>query len=316
MKEIGGYFGLEEYEGREYHPDALALNTGRNCLRYLIRSKNIQKLALPVYDCGVVEATALEEKVDIIHYDVAMDLTPLVSDIDEDAWLYLVNYYGQNTEEIRKIAEARQNIIVDNAQAFFTEPMEKVDTLYTCRKYFGVPDGAYLYTDAPVMDLEEDHSGDRRKWINGRYEYSASRYFEDYRNGEDQLQSLPIRKMSRLTHDLLRPINYEAVRTGREQNFMRLDSALKNINQLKPVMPQGPYMYPLLLKSKKAMKLRKYLVQHRIYSATLWPKLLDQDPESSAYRLAQGIVNLPCDQRYTAEDMDNIIQTVFEGMGE
>ena len=38
MKEIGGYIELDTYTGREYHEGALALNSGRNALIYLIVS--------------------------------------------------------------------------------------------------------------------------------------------------------------------------------------------------------------------------------------------------------------------------------------
>jgi hypothetical protein len=314
MKEIGGYFGLEEYAGCEYHNNALALNTGRNCLRYLIRARQIHKLALPIYNCNVVEETAQEEGLQIIHYEVGLDLKPLVSNIDSDTWLYVINYFGQNTEYIKEIIEHRDRVIVDNAQAFFTDPIEGTDTLYTCRKYFGVPDGAYLYTDAPSLTLKEDHSCDRMKWINGRYEFSAADFFDDYRWGEDRLQSFPIRRMSKLTHNLLRPIDYEAVQRIREENFNQLDAALNSGNNLKLITPQGPYMYPLLLPPEKAEVLRHYLVKRRIYSATLWPDLLKLDYKENAYKLAQGIITLPCDQRYTKTDMDNVIKIVLEGL--
>ena len=314
MKEIGGYFELEKYTGREYHENALALNTGRNCLRYVIRTKHIKKLALPLYNCDVVEETAREEGVQISYYDVEMNLKPLVSNIDDDTWLYIINYFGQNTEFIKEITKHKIHVIVDNAQAFFTDAIEGIDTLYTCRKYFGVPDGAYLYTNVSLQILKEDHSCDRMKWINGRYEYTAANFFDDYKLSEDRLQFLPILRMSKLTHNLLRPINYNAIRRAREDNFNHLKTALDCKNQLKLITPIGPYMYPLLLAPEKAEKLRHYLIENCIYSATLWPNLLNLDHRGTAYRLAQGIVTLPCDQRYTEADMDHIIKTVCKGL--
>lgn len=55
MKEIGGYFGLEENSGKEYYQYALAFNTARNCLRFLMRHYGIKRIAIPDYDCGAVE---------------------------------------------------------------------------------------------------------------------------------------------------------------------------------------------------------------------------------------------------------------------
>ena len=49
-----------------------------------------------------------------------------------------------------------KNVIIDNVQAYFQRPIEGFDTLYSCRKYFGVPDGAVLYTDLEIEPLEKD----------------------------------------------------------------------------------------------------------------------------------------------------------------
>lgn len=47
MKEIGGYIELDEVTGEEYYKKAIALNSGRHCLEYLIKSRKISKLYLP-----------------------------------------------------------------------------------------------------------------------------------------------------------------------------------------------------------------------------------------------------------------------------
>ena len=62
-------------------------------------------------------------------------------------------------------------------KAFYQYPVNGVDTLYTCRKYFGVPDGGYLYTDTKLNDdLEIDISYERMEYILGRYEVSAEMF--------------------------------------------------------------------------------------------------------------------------------------------
>ena len=43
MKEIGGYLELDTYSLQMLHDGAIALNSGRNCLAYLIKKKNIKK---------------------------------------------------------------------------------------------------------------------------------------------------------------------------------------------------------------------------------------------------------------------------------
>ena len=42
MKEIGGYFELDQLVKKPYHNNMIKLNTGRNALVYLVKSKNMQ----------------------------------------------------------------------------------------------------------------------------------------------------------------------------------------------------------------------------------------------------------------------------------
>ena len=78
-------------------------------------------------------------------------------------WLYIVNFYGQLSNEYLKIWKQRYDrVIVDNAQSYFQMPVEGMDTLYTCRKYFGVADGAFLYSDTRLSkEIPLDESFER-----------------------------------------------------------------------------------------------------------------------------------------------------------
>ena len=54
MKEIGGYIELDKYSLPMLHEGAVALNCGRNCLAYIIRSRNIKAIDLPYLLCDSV----------------------------------------------------------------------------------------------------------------------------------------------------------------------------------------------------------------------------------------------------------------------
>ncbi|WP_148042329.1 hypothetical protein [Paraeggerthella hongkongensis] len=45
--EIGGYLELEDFGGRPYHEGAIALDSARSCLAYLIELRGISCIALP-----------------------------------------------------------------------------------------------------------------------------------------------------------------------------------------------------------------------------------------------------------------------------
>lgn len=149
MKEIGGYIEFEHLDGREYHPNALALNSASRAMEYLLRSKKIKKVYLPILMCGCIKRICDQFGVQVAYYPVDSTLKPLFTNVLQNGeWLYLVNYYGQlSNNQIAQYKAKYGNVIVDNVQAFFQKPCEGTDTLYSCRKFFGVPDGGYLYTD-------------------------------------------------------------------------------------------------------------------------------------------------------------------------
>lgn len=314
MKEMGGFLELELNHGSEFHEQGVALNSGRNCLRYLIRARKIKKIWLPKLLCSAISDTCLEEKVKISYYSVDDKLRPVLTGIkNRDDWVYLINFYGQySSDEIVSYAKEYKNLIVDNVQAFYTKPIEGLDTIYTCRKFFGVPDGGYLYTDCVRSEiLQKDESYDRLTFLAGRLERSANEFYSAYRENEQRIDGLPLRRMSMVTQNLLRGIDYEQIKKERERNFSYLHEHLRSINQLELCLPDGPYMYPLLVKD--GAEIRKSLQENKIYVPTLWPNVLESLAQREVeYSLAENILPLPCDQRYDLNDMRYLVKEVYK----
>ena len=308
-KEIGGYLELERFSGPMLHEKALALSSGRACLSYLIEQRGIRKIALPNFNCDVVEAVCRAHELDIRFYPVGADLRPKTLQTEENEWFYLVNFYGQlPADELQSIAERVPRLIVDNAQAYFDLPLKGVDTIYTCRKFLGVPDGGFVYTDAPERALPADESRERMGFVLGRFERPAGEYFAAAAQNNDEL-SLEPKRMSALTENLLHAVDYERVKRIRTENFRRLHEGLGGQNLLELRLTEGAYAYPLML--PEGQTIRKKLIEQKIFVPMLWPNVPGQQPaESEACRLAEQILPLPCDQRYGAEEMDFIIRAV------
>lgn len=312
MKEIGGYLEFPEFSGGILHDDAIALNSARNCLAYLIETKGIKSIALPQFLCDSIEQTCRKYNVKIRFYSIGADFLPLEMKADADEWIYLVNYYGQiKNSQIVKYKKKYRKLIVDNVQAYFQEPADNVDTIYTCRKFLGVSDGAFLYTDVYNMrEIELDKSADRMTYLLGRYENTASEYYATYVKNEKKFETYPLRQMSELTKNLLRAIDYNWVEKTRRENFCYLKNCFDSINQLKLQIPNGPFMYPLYLPN--GADIRRLLQKKCIYIPMLWPEVLERCGEGELENdMAKNILPIPIDQRYTVEDMkyvSNIIQ--------
>ena len=309
MREIGGYLELERLVHREYYPGLVALNTARNALIYLCRAKEIRKVYLPYFLCGSVAEACRREGVAVEHYAVGPDLRPrFAGSAGPGEAFYLVNYYGQLTrEEIFAQGRAHGRLVLDHVQAFFAPPPEGVDTIYSCRKFFGVPDGAYLSTDVRLTGLAQDVSGSRMGHLLGRYEaLRASDYYADFKENDRSFRDLPLREMSRLTHNLLGAVDYAGAKRRREENWAILAEALGGGNRLSLRCPEGPYAYPLYREG--GLILKKRLAERGIFVPTLWPDVPDLPGCETERDLAENVLPLPIDQRYGPEDMKRILE--------
>ena len=313
IREIGGYLELENFIHNERYPTLLALNTARNALAYLCKAKDIQKIYLPYFLCESVSGVCKREDVAFACYHIHADFTPdFTGELTDGEYLYIVNYYGQMTAERVKDYKARYgNIILDNVQAFFDEPLEGIDTIYSCRKFFGVPDGAYLATDAPRLQLETDVSMERIRHLLGRYEgKTASAYYDNFKTNDCSFVNLPVREMSHLTHNLLGAIDYQQITERRNQNWGILHEALGAKNKLKLRQPLGPYMYPFYCDN--GLEIKKKLVEQKIFVPTLWPNVLELEDCELEKDYAKNILPLPIDQRYGADEMNRVIEEVLK----
>lgn len=164
MDAIGGYFGLELRQGEYYHKEALCLNSARNCLEYILRARNYTKIYIPYYTCEVILEPITKLHIEFEFYSINQVIEP-IKDYNlnsNEAFLY-TNYFGLKQDCVKRLAKLyNKQLIVDNAQAFYAEPLEGIDTFYSPRKFFGVADGGYLYIDKKLdIELKQDYSYER-----------------------------------------------------------------------------------------------------------------------------------------------------------
>lgn len=313
MEAIGGYFSLELPQREEYHKNAIRLNTGRNCLEYILRVRGYKKVYVPYYTCEAVmePINKLGIPYEFYHIDVHFEIRDRFTLKEGEALLY-TNYFGLKQRYVEYLAEkVGSRLIVDNTQAFYAKPIKGIDTFYTCRKFFGVPDGAYLYCDKELdEEIEQDYSYDRVAHLVKRIDLSAEDGFKDFRRVDDGLDNQPIRKMSKLSQRMMRSIDYEAAARRRRANFQMLLKALDKDNNIELPMEDDavPMVYPYLVPVEG---LRGNLIENKIFVARYWPNVLDwTKPEDIEYLLAYQMQPLPVDQRYGEEELSRIIEIV------
>ncbi|KAA3617587.1 MAG: hypothetical protein D8M58_01490 [Calditrichaeota bacterium] len=312
FEEIGGYFELELPLGNEYHNNALRFNTARNALSYFLLKNKITDLYIPVYICDKVVNTIKQGKTRIHFYHLDDNFSPLLSkDEIGDAYILLVNYFGICEKVINKCIKKFDNVICDNAQAFFSNPESDVVTFYSPRKFFGVADGGYIYANGlecenVVQDDSTQRYMSRLVRIDGGFQ--AGNFL--YRNSEQLLNRAKIRRMSGLTQKILSSIHYDEAWEKRQENFHYLHKNLKKINLLKLNLRSvhGPMVYPLMIRQDG---LRNFLIENKIYIPQYWPEVSFRTHQGSfEYQLANDMCPLPIDQRYSKKEMNIILELI------
>ena len=315
---IGGYFELDLPRGNgELYPDALKFQSARAAFTSLLLHLKPKRIWMPWYNCGSLLEAPDTAKVEVIRYGIDPDLYPARLDgFGRSDHLLYVNYFGVCGEQVARLLNElpRDQIIIDNSHAFYAPPRACLATLYSPRKFFGVPDGGYLVTHHAVQApaVRDEQSIDRMKPLLIRFAEGPEAGYLASNNARLSLKGQPVRAMSTLTEAMLRNIDYSIALARRNENFNALNGALGAVNRfpISTYPPVGPLCYPLLAGRDG---LHKWLIDHRVFVPRYWPEVRgpsasDNDLESM---LVQQCVPLPLDQRYNAADMKRVIELVL-----
>jgi hypothetical protein len=310
MKHIGGFFELEIPQGSwPWHSNAIELNTGRACILAILQSVKPKRLHLPFYICDTVLRAVAAAGVTPVFYALNRQLRPVtLPHLEGDDMLFVVNYFGLQSEYTNQIGSPLgDRCIVDNTQAFFEPATPGCWTLYSARKFFGVPDGAYLYAPQAVSVKPRVRAKpDIRHLVNrlaGRQQtaYRQCRAYEANLAGN-------IRQMSLLSERLLSAYDYAAIRVRRRENYLALHDRLGAINRFDAGLntTAAPMLYPLL---GPEIADRAAIAKHRLYIPTTWQDVIDRKGGGFEFEraFAAHLLPLPIDQRYDKGDMEDLL---------
>ena len=313
-EEIGGYFQLELDNMEEYYPDAIKLNSARNCFKYILKAQKPKKVYVPYYIDKSMKESSLQSLTEYKYYhiDKNFEIEDNIELNDNEKLLY-ANYFSLKQEYIHKLKDKYgDKLVIDNTQALFEKPLQGIDTLYSVgSKFFGVPRGGLLFTSRKLNEnFDYDYTYNYSKYLIGRMDLNAATFYRSYKASMKQRNNMPIKKMSKFSEAILKSINYEKIKLIRERNFIFLHYYLNNINEIKINLGNlnGPMNYPFLFKNRE---LRKILINNKIYVPTFW-KCFIRDNNASKWEkyVSKYLLPLPVDQRYSLEDMQKIVGTI------
>jgi hypothetical protein len=317
---VGGYFGLELTSGREFpHIGLIGYQSARAAFLSLLRAGRPKRVWMPRYICDSMTSPLTSCGTEIVWYDLTdeMEVERGVR-LSGGDWLLYVNYFGVCGANVSSLLQRfpPEKIVLDYSQSFFSSPpTQAVATIYSPRKFFGVPDGGLIFSQVRLASSCEvdSQSADRMEHLIRRLGESPEAGYAAFLRAEESLNDLEPRRMSRLTERLLASIDFESVRRKRKVNFEVLRELLGSHSQLLAGMDGAdvPLCYPFRAPNAE---LRQVLVNNRIYVATYWADAVNRLTASQADGLVRRMLPLPIDQRYGPEEMERISSIILRNV--
>lgn len=294
---------------------------------------------VPSYTCETVLAPYLKAGYKLRFYEVDRSMTPVWEEaaLEEISVLNLCGYYGfsrYDRDFVRRCRERGICVLEDATHSVLSLDGISPDADYVAgslRKWIGVPSGGFLmkrrgtlapellpfhqkhldmrhsamvtkkkHTTAPgSVPREELEAAESTFW---EAEWLLRTMFDCYQSDPDSVWIM--------THFPL-----EQVRTLRRENYQRLLDTFPQSPLCVPALPRldentVPSHFTVL--AQRRDELQVFLKEQGIHTTAYWEKskLTNTSRCPQAQYIYDHVLSLPCDQRYTPEDMERIADAV------
>ena len=314
MKNIGGETELQMSHYNTYFTDS-----GRSSLRLILRSLNLEIVALPDYLCSVITDVFIQEKTEFIYYKVNSDFSINTSTIlDKCDAVYIIDYFGIKHDYLKEIPIVRDKIIIeDNVFSPYienTSDFKKWLSFNSYRKISACAEGSLirsnielrsdLIASSPASFIKYKYQAKATKfeYLNNNL-YSEDIYLTQFEEGEELLDRQ--RVVFSVSDDGMSQIisfheSLSAEMIQRDKNFSILE------NKISPVgFETSMFKSFFVFSCENLQNLRTELMTNKIYLPRHWPNSHHIDNY-----LYQNLLSIPVDCRYDESDMERIAQIV------
>lgn len=292
--------------------DAALLRSGRACIRAVLDTIKPQRLVAPYYVCDSALAAARTLGIPIEFYAIDEHFAPVLPDLGAGDALLVVNYFGLGQVTSGSLQQAGDRLLVDQTQALFAEAPTGCWSFTSVRKWFGVPDGAFLWgpshvcspTQSSLQPKAPTHLLERR-WG------EPDRAYRAYAAAEASFDT-EVEAMSALSKSLLGGIDVELVRRTRRENFLELHALLGPFNKLAVHLrpTDVPFCYPFLPRGELS---RTGLAKEKIFVPQFWADCLARGSDRFPWEmeLCRALLPLPVDHRYGHAEMVRMAEVLL-----
>ncbi len=331
---IGGMLGLAEPAARPYPPLSLMqqphlrLANARSALRLLIEHLQPTRIWLPAYLCPVLlDVIEHRERIHFFDPGAQLDCTAstLLADVTAGDLVVVIDYFGFGVQRdwLRALRERGATIVLDACQALFVSPdWSRFDyVIASPRKFVGVPDGGLLVSSEaqrlPCVALQSPPAAWSQRTLDAarqRAEFDrdgvARAWFQLFQQSEAEQPIGPF-AMSPIAATILETsINEVSISTQRRNNYALLLEALADVALFRELPAEViPLGFPIRLAARD--RVQQALFAESIYPPVHWRlEACIAERYVDCRRLSTELLTLPCDQRYSGDDMRRMASVV------
>ncbi len=298
--------------------------SGRSALQAILAElKDCRTVAMPAWCCESMVKPFVDAGIQVRFYQVCCDERPEQAiRLDCDA-LFLMDYFGY-TGKRPDLRGYNGVVIRDVTHSIFSASCSDADYYFgSLRKWCGVWTGGYAWTrDGLVLSIapKSDDCGytELRKkamQLKGAYidhqELSDKSYLDIFAQAEDLLEDIGVVSAADRDVSAALKLDVQFIKSQRRKNAEILRSAFPDWLIFREMQDADcPMFVPILVPNGKRNELRQHLIREGIFCPVHWPVSTYHKPDGKTETLYANELSLVCDQRYSEEDMDRMVQAI------
>jgi hypothetical protein len=294
------------------YPSLFTVNA-RSALLLLVQHARPRTVWLPTYLCPELVSVPQKAGTHLAFYTIREDLScdfyslrPAADDL-----VVFISYFGLETfpkDAIHDLHSAGALVVEDASQDFFAayrRPSEADYLLLSPRKFMGVPDGGVLaslvnpaswFATVRLDEPPAEWFAQAMSACEGRRRDEQSLWYKAFVESE-KTAPFDAYRMSATTRGIIDRIPVREWANIRRRNYVFLSERLESY-ALCPELGKDHVPLGFPLKCDNRESIRQELARHFIYAPVHW--------HLTNHPLSRKIMTLPCDQRYSEDDMNRM----------
>ena len=297
--------------------------SGRSALIAIIAELGkARSVSFPSWCCESMIRPFVDANFSIDYYPVVLENGELVRKVRTDSdVLFLMDYFGFSTP-IPDLRGFDGVVIRDVTHSLFSTTYSDADYYFgSLRKWCGVWTGGYAWTkDGHKLEIGsksgQEYESLRKRAMEEKSEYiKGKRTDKGYRMvfdaAEEVLENVGIAPAANRDVELAHGLDVDEIKKRRRANAEVFQSVFPEWLIFQKNAPTDtPMFVPVLVPDGKRDALWRYLILHDMYCPIHWPVGEYHRLDERTAFIYQNELSLVCDQRYTEEDMNRMVDTI------